>query len=134
MCEYVSDKIKSAASESIPNKVALIRPADQTWINGYIRKLIRKRKRLYRKAKRSNSDTSWSNFKKQRNIVVSEIKKAKTEYHDNLQRKLYINHPDPKLFWKISKQLLNLNSTRRSLPTLRSNDQYMRPTTEKLTL
>ncbi len=46
-------KIKSAASESIPNKVALIRPADQTWINGYIRKLIRKRKRLYRKAKRS---------------------------------------------------------------------------------
>ena len=38
------------AEKSIPNKIATIRPNEYPWINGLIRKLIRKRKRLYRRA------------------------------------------------------------------------------------
>lgn len=133
-CDYLTSKIKNAASESIPNKTALIRPSDQTWVNGHIRKLIRKRKRLYRRAKRTNNDTCWANFRAQRNKVISEIKKAKTKYNDDLSDKLKNCNTDPKLFWKVSKQLLNLNKSQRSLPDLQHNGQVYETDPDKASL
>ncbi len=104
-CDYLTTAIKTAASESIPHKTALIRPADKTWVNGHIRKLIRQRKRIYRKALQTNNEIIWAKFRKKRNIVTSEIKKAKQNYNDDLSHKLRSNSTDTKLFWKISKQL-----------------------------
>ncbi len=120
-CKLLTSEILNAATESIPNKTALIRPSDNPWITGHIRKQIRQRKRLYRKAKRMNNVTNWNKFRTKRNLVINEIKKAKQKYNDDLALKLKSNDTDIKLFWKISKQLLNLNNTQRSLPTLEYN-------------
>ncbi len=124
-------QIKTAASMSIPNKTAWIRPSDYTWVNGHIRKLIRKRKRLYRRAKRTNINEHWASFRSQRNLVTSEIKKAKIKYNEELSNKLKANNTDPKLFWKISKQLFNSNNNQRSLPSLEYNDQLYESDSDK---
>ena len=44
--------ILKAAEKSIPNKLVVIRPNDYPWITCFIKSLIRKRRRLYRKFKR----------------------------------------------------------------------------------
>ncbi|MES9881747.1 MAG: reverse transcriptase family protein [Sedimenticola sp.] len=133
-CNSLTSTILNAASESIPNKTALIRPTDKPWVTGHIRKLIRQRKRLYRKAKRTNTITNWAKFRTKRNLVIAEIKKAKTKYNDDLALKLKSNDTDIKLFWKISKQLLNLNNTQRSLPTLEYNGNSYESDIDKASL
>ena len=42
------------------------------WISAQIIKLVRKKKRLYKKAKNSNNDESWSTYKKASNLTVEE--------------------------------------------------------------
>ena len=51
-----------------------------------IRKLIRKRKRLPRKAKKNNDQ--WQKFKKTRNTVINEIRKSKQKYYYKLTEEL----------------------------------------------
>ena len=41
------NKILDLSKQCIPNKVVTIRPSDPPWMNSYIRKQIRKRKRAY---------------------------------------------------------------------------------------
>ena len=45
MLSNFTDALFFAAEQSIPNKVVINRPTDLPWINGQIKKLIRKRKR-----------------------------------------------------------------------------------------
>ena len=52
--ELFNDNLIHIAENSIPNKIPTIRQNDYPWINDMIRKLIRKRKRLHRKAKKNN--------------------------------------------------------------------------------
>ena len=58
----------------IPNKIIRIRLSEPTWMNSSIKKLIRKRKRAFRKAKRSQSPAHWAKFKQIRNDVVTAIR------------------------------------------------------------
>ena len=53
-----------------------------------IRKLIRKRKRLHRKAKKNNDQFLWQKFKKTRNTVINEIRKSKQNYYNKLTEEL----------------------------------------------
>ena len=48
----LTDKLLKAASETIPNKTITVRQNDLPWINNDIRKLIRKRDRIRKKAKK----------------------------------------------------------------------------------
>ena len=65
-----------------------IRPRDLPWINNNIRKLMRKRNRLYKKYKKNKTKTLFDNFKQFRNKVTSNLRKAKQEYVKSLANKL----------------------------------------------
>ena len=70
MCgKKITDSVINAAKESIPNKTVTIRPPKPQWINSQIKREIRKRKRLFRNAKRTNTDAHWNKFKQKRNEV-----------------------------------------------------------------
>ena len=64
-------------SAAIPNKSVTIRPLEPLWINSQIKREIRKRKRLFRKAKRTNTAICWNKFKLM-------IREAKKQYNDKL--------------------------------------------------
>ena len=100
--------ILSAADKAIPNKVITVKLSDQPWVTCRIKQLIRTRKRTFRQYRRTNDIRFWVRYKTVRNTVVNEIRKSKKEYYDKLDRLLSSDNCDPKVFWKTSKQILNL--------------------------
>ena len=131
--EKFTSVLIQTAEKSIPNKIATIRPNEYPWINGLIRKLIRKRKRLYRWANWTNVQQVWQNFKKTRNTVINEIRKSKVKYFSKLSDQLNEEKINPKLFWKISKQLLNLDLSTSSIPPLNVNGDIFESDLDKAT-
>ena len=59
----VTDTIISSAKASILNKTVIIRPTEPKWINSYIKRQIRQRKRLFKTAKRVKTEAAWTKFK-----------------------------------------------------------------------
>ena len=110
-----------AADKSIPNKIVTIKPSDHPWITCHIKNMIRKRKRTFRQFKKTNINHYWLKYKTIRNNVVKEIRQSKQQYFDKLDQLLSSENIDSKLFWKTSKQLLNLNKSSGSIPTLKLN-------------
>ena len=53
--DCISEAIMTAAEQTVPNKIVTIRPNEHPWITCQIRRLIRKRKRTYRKYKRTSN-------------------------------------------------------------------------------
>ena len=62
-----------------------------------------------------------ANFRKTRNTVINEIKRSKAEYFSKLSDQLNEEKINPKLFWKIFKQILNLDLSTSSIPFLNVN-------------
>ena len=81
-----------AARKSIPNQIVTIRPSEPSWINSNIKRNIRQRKRLYKKAKRTNTVNRWEQFKHKRNEVNALIRTAKFQYNVKLANDLKNNN------------------------------------------
>ena len=62
------------AGTCIPNKVVTIGQSDPPWITSHIKQLIRKRKSVYRKARRTGNLLDWHKFKQIRNTCISAIR------------------------------------------------------------
>ena len=107
--KYITNALIEASEKSIPNKIVTIRPKDHPWITCRIRNLIRKRKRIFRKYKKTYDNNLRDKFKAIRNKVVNEIRKSKKEYFDKLEQLLSNESASSKISWKTSKQILNLN-------------------------
>ncbi|MCF1459523.1 MAG: reverse transcriptase family protein, partial [Shewanella sp.] len=127
----INEVVLEAARKSVPNKVVIIRPNAHPWIDCNIRRIIRKRKRAYRKYKQTSNDYYWRKYKQLRNIGISEIRQAKINYYDKLERQLSTENPSSRLFWKTSKQLLNIDKRSASIPTLSFNGEYAEDDAEK---
>ena len=97
--DFISKVITDASEKSVPHKIVTIRPNDFPWINCSIRRLIRKRKRAYKKCKKTINNHYWETYKHFRNNCVSEIREAKKSYYDNLERLLSTEKLNSKLFF-----------------------------------
>ena len=128
---YISDAITKAAKNTIPNKIITVRPNDPPWITCYIKRLIRKRKLAFRQHKKTDNIHYWNKYKTLRNKVISELRKSKLTYHDNLEKLLFSSDCNSKLFWKTSKQIINIGQTSTSIPTLHYNSTYAESDLEK---
>ncbi len=98
--------IPSRMSKSCPNV---------PWFNYKIKKLIRSKNRLHKKAKRSGSSEAWEKFRTARKLVKHEVKNAHQSYVNKVVDNL---DEDPRGFWKYisSKRLDN-----QGIPTLKTN-------------
>ena len=121
------------ATECVPNKIVRIRKNDQPWFKNDIRKLIRQRKRKHSLAKRFNTAELWSSFRKFRNHVVNEIRKAKKLFTDNLSERIKANKFQSKDWWKLTKSLLK-TSVDSSYPPLLHNGEFIEDDKEKANL
>ena len=73
----VTDHILQMSSECIPNKYANTRPSETPWMHNELRKLMRKRKRAYDKAKLTNLPHHWDKYKKLRNDTTTLLRSSK---------------------------------------------------------
>ena len=74
-CEFLTTTFIKLAEDNIPKKKVTIRPNDKPWFNSELRKEIRKRDRLRKRALKSNSLIIYQNYRKQRNHV-NNLKKS----------------------------------------------------------
>ena len=77
----LTNEILDISSETIPNKIITVRQNDLPWLNYNIRKLIRKRDRIRREAKKNKNEHTWAIFRAIRNKVVHVLRNAKAEYY-----------------------------------------------------
>ena len=132
--QQITDSLIYAAEKSIPNKVVTIRPSESPWITSKVKRLIRKRKCLHKRFKRTNNLVYWESYKNIRNLAVSELRNSKKNYFDKLDELLSTSTTDSKIFWKTAKQFLNLGKSSSSIPTLKLNDYYAEDDLQKANL
>ena len=68
--------------------------------------MMRKRKRLYDKYKRTKTVTDFENYKHYRNQVTNAVRKSKKIQTDKIAEKLNSNELGPKDWWKTLKQFI----------------------------
>ena len=96
--------------------MVIVKPQEPKWITSEIKRLIRKRKRLYRQAKRSNSPNIWNKFRNVRNEIISIIKQAKQQQLRDVAN-LLLDNDNKKSWWSLIKNLMK-RSTNNSIPPL----------------
>ena len=101
-----TDSIMRVVKDSIPNKSVTIRPLETLWINSQIKREIRKRKHLFRKAKRTNAVICWNKFKQKRNDVTIMIREAKKQYNDKLISDMINTDTNSKRWHKVVNQII----------------------------
>ena len=84
-CQTFTNKfIEIIKKNCVPQKEGPIRLNDKIWFNSDLRWEIRKRDRLRKLARRSNSDPNINKYKKQRNHVNNLRKHAKEQFYFNV--------------------------------------------------
>ncbi|MEW8548396.1 MAG: endonuclease/exonuclease/phosphatase family protein, partial [Candidatus Thiodiazotropha sp.] len=121
----LNNAVITIAKECIPNRTIKVKSSEPPWINSVIKQHIRKRKRAYRKAKRTNFELDWKKFKALRNKVVQNIRDSKKKLYDKIASKLTSETLSSKDWWTTLKSFITPNY-KTSIPPLEFNDDiYM---------
>ena len=120
----LTDHISQLASKYIPNKTIKVRQSEPPWLTNNIKKMMRKRKRLYDKYKRLNNIVDFENFKQIRNKVTNEIRKSKHIQTDKLAQKLANDTSGPKDWCKTLKQFIKPDHRSSFPPLNKDGDIY----------
>ena len=107
----MTNRIIELARKHIPNKNIKVRKSDPPWLNKIIKKLMRKRKRLFDKYKRTNNLNDFERYKQVRNRVTGEIRKSKKIQLDKLSDKLKNSSTGPKDWWRTLKGFIKPSKT-----------------------
>ena len=119
--ENIFSAVENIARECIPNRNVRIKASEPPWITSSIKSLIRKRKRAYKKARKTNVVGHWQSFKGIRNKVITMIRQAKDSFHDKLSSKLKSHKLCSKDWWSTLKYFINSNSSS-TIPPLEHNN------------
>lgn len=125
--------IVDIARECIPNKQIRVKRSDPPWLTTLLKRHIRKRKRAFRKAKRSNFDHDWKKFRKIRNAVIKLIRESKQSFYDKLKDKLASDKLSAKDWWATLKFFISPNS-KSTVPSLEYNDEIYTDELDKANL
>ena len=106
---------------------------DLPWINGTIRKLMRKRNRHYKKYKLNKTVENYESFKDIRNNVTSSLRKSKKEYFKSFADKLKSSSLVTSDYWKTLKSFIK-PSVDTSIPHIFHNGSYISDSSDKAKL
>ena len=131
--ENITNRINELSNECIPNKNVKIKPSNLPWLTTTIKRLIRKRKRLFRKAKQTSNPASWQKFRRLRNKITSMIRLSKQNHINTLADKLKSETLSSRDWWPTLKHFISTSQTS-TLPPLQCNDELVTDDTEKANL
>ena len=123
--ETFSNILMDTANQFIPCINYTKRPTDKPWMNNNIRKQIRHRDRLFRKAKTKQSINYMQNYKNKRNEVIALIREAKTNYVQKLQNTLSDPKTPPKQWYKLANEISSFKNKRNPPPPLKNNNNTL---------
>ena len=121
----ITECILNIADKVIPNRIIHIRKNDPLWITKEIKKLIRSKNRIHKKAKRVNTPYQWEKFKKIRNKCNTSVNNAKTEYYKNLSNKILTEKVNSQNWYKLVKRLFGNQQKGKPISLLRFNEEII---------
>jgi len=129
--EQLWSKFKASISQVvdkyIPHKLTKKRSC-LPWINQNIRKLIRKRDRLYKLCKVSFSEAKYADFKSLKHLVQKEIRSAYWSYTTTLIAPETHSHLNQKKFWSYIKAMRKENT---NISVLKKNNTSYKTSLDK---
>ena len=111
----------NSARTFIPNKMVLIRPKDNPWYTAELRRLRRRRDRLFKRMKDIGTPEAWDSFKLVRNSYVQELKNAKMQYEQRQINKINISG-STRSWWQTVKGFFHIKNKSVSIPALSLSD------------
>ena len=120
----ITECITKYATKHIPNKDIKVRKSDPAWLTNNIKRLMRKRKRLYDKYKRSKDNADFENYKNVRNKVTYEIRKSKKYQIEKRTEKLESNNLNQKDWWRTLKTFIKPEQTLTVHPLCKDDTIY----------
>ena len=87
--------ILNAALDTIPTKTVTIRQRDTRWVTADLKRMIRKRDRLFKWAKISQTVYDWRRLREQRNLTTTMTKQLKQQYIQTQVSTLLENKQNP---------------------------------------
>ena len=115
-----SDLFLSAVNECIPKRTVKRNP-NAAWISGDLLKLCRRKKALYKRAKKTCALTDWDKYCKFNNFVKKECTSARRQFINNLADELKTSN-SPKLFWNF---VQSKRKVAYDLVSLKVKDSYL---------
>ena len=73
----LTEQVSKSSKIHIPNKFIKVKQSDPHWMNNNIKQMMRKRKRLYDKYKRTKNASDLQNFKQYRNKITGKYENLK---------------------------------------------------------
>ena len=96
--ETFKNGILNSMDQNIPTRLSSLRTT-LPWVNRSIKKMLRRKQRLYKQAKKNNT---WQNYRHYQREVKRTIRKAEHNYINNMLEEGLKNH-DSKPFWRYIK-------------------------------
>ena len=128
--ENITKRITTLTNKHVPNRLINARKTDPAWLTTHIKKLIRKKKRLYDKYKKSNNINNFETYKQFKNLVTREIRKSKKEVLNKLTENLVSPNTKQNGWWKTLKHCIKPDQTD-VIPPLNKNGQIYTEEKEK---
>ena len=131
----ITNTILDAANKTIPNRYITVKKDNPPWITTKIKKYIRRKNRIHKKAKKTNTIGQWEKFRKIRNKCNKLILNAKQSYFDKISEKINTETNGSKNWWKLVKSLLHSDSgDDRSIPPLQVENDMIQDDNKKAEL
>ena len=129
----LTSALLSMCDDCIPNKIVTIRPTDPPWMHNIIRNHIRRRRRSYIKACKTNNPNHWNTYKSIRNKTNTLVRKAKHTHNTKMADTLkhHLSQHKSTDYWKLLKGFIKPTSSSSSIPTLYHNDNSYESNKEK---
>lgn len=114
--EHWMSLLRSSILDFVPNRSVRIRSKDKPWVTPELRRLLRKRYRLWRRFRRTGNPVHYQIYKKVRNAVVSLNRKNIKQFVNNIDLNMGAC-VDSKKWWSNIKVLLS-NKGHQSIPPI----------------
>jgi hypothetical protein len=85
--DIIINTILNIADNTIPNRFITVRINSRPWITTSIKKFIRRKNRIHKKAKHTNSMNHWERYRVTRNKCNNLKKMAKNDYFSTISEK-----------------------------------------------
>ena len=128
--ENITKRITTLTNKHVPNRLINAHRTDTAWLSTHVKKLIRKKKRLYDKYKKSNNINHFETYKQFKNLVTREIRKSKQEVLNILTENLASPNTKQNGWWKTLKHFIKPDQTD-VIPPLNKNGQIYTEEKEK---
>ena len=116
MTNNVTQTILQTALDTIPNKTVTIRQDEPPWLYHNIKRMLRKRNRIHKKAKQTNRQGHWTVFRQFCNKCINYVCSAKSRFYNKTSNKLLSTNLTTKNLWKTIKLMTGFSLKTSSIP------------------